>query len=252
MDWRKKNKHLFSSTQHKHKWTYKRKLRSGTGGGEKWSQNRSINNQQGDKLQCLNLNPGRHNGHDEEEWGKECKSRDSVCVCVCHSRNSLCLCVCVFTLMTHKARCIQEKRKGGGNFCHIRCRPFKCIRMTFETLQWFEAWNGQFPPLLSVKTTTEFRTFLRRTKIENFNHCFFFYCSSTKLKRYRAPIFFLIWWMIYQGVSMTVWEGGGSIPGSGRSETYHSLRQMAPLLFSNSQKLPECPRRHLENTSPRS
>lgn len=117
-------------------------------------------------------------------------SRGTLCVCVCHSRNSLCLCVCVFTLMTHKARCIQEKRKGGGNFCHIRCRPFKCIRMTFETLQWFEAWNGQFPPLLSVKTTTEFRTFLRRTKIENFNHCFFFLLFFHKTEEVQGPHLF--------------------------------------------------------------
>lgn len=97
-------------------------------------------------------------------------SRGTLCVCVCVTRGTLSVsvCACVFTLMTHKARCIQEKRKGGVNFCHIRCRPFKCIRMTFETLQWFEAWNGQFPPLLSVKTSTEFRTFLRRTKIEIF------------------------------------------------------------------------------------
>lgn len=60
----------------------------------KWRQTRSINNQQGDKLQCLNLNPGRRNGHDEEEWGKECKSRD--CVCVCVTGGTLCLCVCVY------------------------------------------------------------------------------------------------------------------------------------------------------------
>lgn len=104
----------------------------------------------------------------------EAKSASRGTVCVYVSLEGLSLVsasvrVCVFTLMTHKARCIQEKRKGGGgNFCHIRWRPFKCIRMTFETSQWFEAWSSQFPPLLSVETSTEFRTFLRRTKIENF------------------------------------------------------------------------------------
>lgn len=111
--WIGEKKHTFlfyGWTHHKHKSGHTRgsyavaQVRGA--GGEEWSQTRSINNQQGDKLQCLNLNPGRHNGHDEEEWGKECKSRDCVCVCVTGGTLSVSASVrvCVFTLMTHRSK----------------------------------------------------------------------------------------------------------------------------------------------------